>query len=178
VAELVFLGRLGFEDSKVVVLDASPTGSKPLDAVVRKIGSSPPRPTGDWVAKLFIAAGTKEVAKELIAAGVLKRESFWFTTPPRYVRTGPEAHAEVLGRLHAAVVQGGAASSRTVALASLVLALDLDEVVFPGVGRGWLEGRMRELSSGQWAAPHEQWAVSESTTAAAACRARAATIAD
>ncbi|HEX8627336.1 MAG TPA: GPP34 family phosphoprotein [Catenuloplanes sp.] len=155
--ELALAGRIDVVGRHVAVVDPTPTGDAPVDAVLRRIGSDrTPRRPKDWVSRLAKGARAP-VLRRLIAAGVLRQETdkvLWVFSLTRYpARDGvePAAETDARSRMRAAVTGTGPVDPRTAALCGLVSALGWDKRVFPGLPRAQVTARLQEIRQGSWA---------------------------
>lgn len=151
--ELTLAERIDVVDKRVRVLDASPTGDRLLDEVLRRIGEDKPRKPQAVVQRASKGL-TQTVLDDLVARGVLRfnRDRLLGVFPfHRYLPDDPTAEADARARLAAAVDAGAAPDARTAALASLVYALKMHSVALPGRNQREVRKALKAISEGSWA---------------------------
>jgi hypothetical protein len=164
--ELSIAGRITLEGKKLQVIDRRPTGAEPQDSVLAKFAESKPRKPADWMPKLERRCGRSAVAETLL--GVLRAERrthlrIFYST--RYMQADPALRDGVLARLEGPVLRGTGPDERTAALASLVLAVELQKHLFPGADRKAVKRRLKEISEGEWAGAAVKKAIAAASAA-------------
>ncbi|GAB3655422.1 GOLPH3/VPS74 family protein [Glycomyces tarimensis] len=153
VLELTLAERIDVVDKKVQVVDATPTGDRLLDEVLRRIADDKPRKPAAVVQRAGKGL-TQTVLDDLVSRGVLefKRDKLLGVFPfHRYLPRDPTAEADARARLTRAVDMGSAAEARTAALASLVYAMKMHSIVFPGRRSGEVRRALKAIAEGSWA---------------------------
>lgn len=169
--ELAISGRIGIEDKKVVVRDATPTGDPLVDRALGRIAADEkPRLPAYWVRKF--AKDTRKLAlNRLVEQGVLTRQEdtvllvFPRTRYPAPDGVEPVPETESRQRLIAAVSGSGPVEPRTAALCALLAATNLDRKVFRPLDRERAKARLAEISAGDWAATAVRKTIEEVQTA-------------
>lgn len=152
-AELALRERVALDGKRVTVADPTGTGDQLLDDALQRIAGSSWHHPRWWVDRLRRGA-QEAVLHRLVAAGLLREESgrMLLVFPTTVYPSGdPRPEQEARRRLRAAVVGGRPADARTVALAVLMHACELDRQVFPDVPRRELRDTMKRLTAGDWA---------------------------
>lgn len=152
-AELALAGKATLDANRVRVADESSTGDELLDDAARRIAAHPGRKPR-WYVEQLRKGAREAVVRRLVAAGVLREESgrtFLVFPTTVYPASDPRPEQEVRQRLDAAVTAGAEPDQRTVALAVLVHACQLDRRVFTSVSGRELRDRLNQLTEGDWA---------------------------
>lgn len=173
--ELVLARRLDVTDGRVGILDPAPTGDAVLDAALATTAGEMPRRGQSWVT-LGSRGLRAPVVAQLVRGGLVEDRAvrvLGLVTGHRYPDRSPGPRAELLGRLHAAVLDGHDPDGRTAALAGLLHAAHLRLVVFPDAPRRRTEARLQELG----AMPRTSRAVSAALAHVAAAAATAGAVA-
>ncbi|NJC63553.1 GPP34 family phosphoprotein [Planosporangium flavigriseum] len=154
--ELTLAGRVDVADKRVAVIDSRPTGDPVIDGALARIGTERRKPQ-DWVTRL--SKGLRDqYLHRMVDAGVLRRDQhkvLWIFPRTHYpAATGAQAapETETRQRLLAAVNGGGPVDPRTAALCSLVRAVRLEAVAFPGLPKRQVRERLRAISDASWPA--------------------------
>ncbi|MGH3095274.1 MAG: GOLPH3/VPS74 family protein [Streptosporangiales bacterium] len=152
-AELALASKVTLDAKRVQLTDGSSTGDDLLDDAVGRIAAHPGRRPRWYVERL--RKGVREaVVRRLVATGVLREESgrtlLVFPTTV-YPAADPRPEQEVRQRLNTAVAAGARPDERTVALAVLVHACQLDKLVFTTVSGRELRDRLNQLTESDWA---------------------------
>jgi hypothetical protein len=165
--ELVLAGRVGIQDKRVIVVDASPTGDPLVDEALGRIaGDERGRKPGHWVSK-FAGQTRPKVLDTLVRQGVLTVEKdkvlgvFPRKKYPAAHGAQPVAEAQARQRMQAAVLGTGPVEPRTAALCALVAATGLDRKVFADLDRKQVKARLKEIGEGAWAADAVQKTIEE-----------------
>ena len=147
--DLVLQQRIALHDSRVKVTDPRPTGVALLDRALSDIAATKAHEPGHWLWHLTHSL-RRTVKDRLIEAGVLCRDDHNVLGIIRIHRTHEtdgRLHHELKDHLHDTVVQGHRPSRETAALASLALAVGLDQRLFPCSDRRAVRQRMAEVAS-------------------------------
>ncbi len=165
--ELAMAERIDIVDKKVHVLDAAPTGDAILDEVLRRIDQDKPRKPEVLVQRVGKGL-TQTVLDDLVERGVLRfeRDRLLGVFPfNRYLPDDPAVEADARSRLTAAVDAGTAPDARTAALASLVHALKMHSIVFPGRNQREVRKVLKAIGEGAWGGEAARKAVEVTQTA-------------
>ena len=156
--ELVLQRRVGSVDYHVTMSDSTPTGDPLLDTALAEVaGESKAHEPEYWVRHL--ARGVRHAVQDrLVAEGVLRRDDhkvLGVIPVHRTPETDQRLHHELVDHLHDAVVLGHPPSRKTAALATLALAVGLEQHLFPRSDRRAVRHRMAEVAEsgcaeGQW----------------------------
>lgn len=148
--DLTLRERLGMEDDRVVVLDASPTEDEVLDSALREISASAkPRNAWHWVSKLGSWRPKDRVTEQLLERGILKRQEDMVLWIFPYIRHLPEdatVERELRDSLQDVVLNGHAPDARSAALLSLIKSCNLVDDVFGRADRKRARDRLDEIS--------------------------------
>lgn len=113
----------------------------------------------------------RELLAGLVERGVLSdepRRVFGVFAGRRFPIADSAPREEALGRLRAAVVEGGEPDQRTAALAGLIQAAGLARRVFPDDDQRAVKARLKEIAEGDWAAEAVRKAIRAARAATAA----------
>ncbi|THV41885.1 GOLPH3/VPS74 family protein [Glycomyces buryatensis] len=161
VLELTLAQRIDVVDKKVVVIDATPTGDALLDERLAAIANDKPRAPRTVVERA--GKGVRQrVLDDLVARGVLRHEQsmvLGLFPSHRYLPADAGIEADVRFRLSNAVTVGEAGNARTAAIASLVYALQLTKVAFPGRDQRATRKALKRITEGSWASDATRKAV-------------------
>ncbi|SHM93965.1 GOLPH3/VPS74 family protein [Cryptosporangium aurantiacum] len=152
--ELALAGRIVVEQKKVRVTDPTPVDEPVAEAVLDRLrAASKPRDPRSWLTTL--SRGLREkILDRLVETGVVEREEskvLGLFRVVRYPALNPAPETAAHGRLDAAVRHGDLSGRHTVALASLVRAVDLGPKLFPDLPAKEVKSRLDEISEGEWA---------------------------
>jgi hypothetical protein len=152
--ELTLADRVTFEDSKIVLDDATPTGDDILDEGLERIKQSKKnRKPSYWVNKLSGIKKIKErLLDRLVHKGILRREEHRILRvipSKRYptVHGGPEK--KLRDSIRAAILDGIEPEERTGILISLVSACSLVNEIFEKAERKAAQKRIKEIAKGE-----------------------------
>ncbi|MDR7276652.1 GOLPH3/VPS74 family protein [Catenuloplanes atrovinosus] len=156
--ELALAERIELRDGRVTVIDATPTGSPPVDAALATIAADDkPRKAQDLIYRLSKRARTP-VLDALVERGILERRAekvLRIIPVTRYPSPdgGEPAVETERRRLMRAAVDGTDTTpdTRTLALCTLVHALDWERRVFPDLPKRETRKRLKELGEQHWA---------------------------
>lgn len=156
--ELALAERIEVRDGKVTVVDTTPTGSAPVDAALATIAAAArERKPQDWIYKLSGRA-RGPVLDNLVEAGVLERRAgrvlriFPVTRYPAPDGGEPAAESARRQLMREAISDPAVdADARTMALCSLVVALDWVKPVFPELPARETKKRFKEMTETHWA---------------------------
>ncbi len=150
VMELVLRGKLGMEDGKLVVEDASPTGDSQLDELLGQIEDSrKPRGAEHWVSVFGGRSLRDDLIKRLVGKGVLKEEEdriLWIFPTRSYPTDDATPERELRRRVRAVALEGAASEPKDAALLSLVKACDLTGEVFAPEEEPRVRERLEHIS--------------------------------
>lgn len=153
--DLMLAGRVGVDDGRVVVGDATPTGDPVLDEVLATIAAAEePQPPQEWVRRFPHLR--ERLLDRLVERGVLRRERdkvllvFPRTRYPASTGAEPAVETETRQQLQSAVDGPGPVEPRIAALCALVRAAGLEGVVFPGRPSEQLRDRLAAVASSAW----------------------------
>lgn len=145
---LALAGRVEVADGQVIVRDPAPLGDPDLDKALAGLAASGAVPVADWMAKIpagFVSA----YFERLEAGGVLRSETVWLLFIARrkgYRLADPGYFGNLRAALHTAVTSAGPAAPGLAALAGLVHAADLANLVYPGRENAPLRTRLAGLA--------------------------------
>jgi hypothetical protein len=147
--DLVLRGRLAIVEDRVTVVDRTATGDPLLDAALRSVADGTrSREPGYWVRHL--AAGARTAVRDrLVAAGVLADDEHKVlgVIPVHHThQVDARIEHELVSGLRDTVVLGRPASAETAAVASLVLAMGLEQHLFPRADRRAIRRRIHEIA--------------------------------
>lgn len=156
--ELALAERIEIRDGKIAVIDPAPVGAAPVDAALAAIAAdSKQRKAKDWIYKLSKKA-RGPVLDSLVESGLLERRAdkvmlvFPVTRYPS--PTGGESTAEAERRrlIRAAIADPAVeVDARTMALCTLIDALDWVRPVFPDLPARETKKRLKEMGEAHWA---------------------------
>jgi hypothetical protein len=158
--DLVLQRRIALADAHVAATDSTQTGDPLLDTALAEVAGQAKAHEPDYWVRHLARGAHHAVQDRLVAAGVLRRDDHKVLGVIPVHRT-PEAdhrlHNELVDHLHDAVVLGHVPSRETAALASLALAVGLEQHLFPRSDRRAVRHRMVEVAEdvgadGQWVA--------------------------
>ena len=147
---LTLAGRVEVADERIVVRDPAPLGDPSLDADLAGLAvTRGGTPVGEWMRDTpprFVSA----YFDRLEAAGLLRSETVWLLFIAK--RTGyrlvdPAYYENLRGKIRAAVTSTGTGDPATLALAGLVHAGDISQLVFPGAENAPLRDQLAQLAS-------------------------------
>ncbi|GAA3392027.1 GOLPH3/VPS74 family protein [Cryptosporangium minutisporangium] len=152
--ELALAGRIEVDDKKVRVIDSTPVDDPIVEAALDRIrAATKPRDPWSWLTTL--SKGLREkVLDRLVETGVVEREEskvLGLFRVVRYPALNPAPETAAHGRLDAAVRHDDLSGRHTVALASLVRAVDLGPKLFPDLPAKEVKARLDEIAEGEWA---------------------------
>jgi hypothetical protein len=149
--ELAALGRVRVEDDRIVLTDSPEpaTGDDDLDAALASIGSTrrPPKPA-TWVGRPRRHIIDSYLAR-MSAAGIVGRSP---GIRARWQILDLAGAATTRSRLDTIASGSGPVNSSQAALGGLCHAIELDRVLYPGLGNRQLRKRLRLIAKGDWAA--------------------------
>ncbi|WP_033342751.1 GOLPH3/VPS74 family protein [Catenuloplanes japonicus] len=155
--ELALTERIEVRDGTVTVVDTTPTGAASVDAALVTIAAdTKQRKPKDWIYRLSKRA-RGPVLDGLVEAGVLERREdrvmriFPVTRYPSPDGTPPAAEVERRRLMREALENPADADARTMALCTLVEALDWVKPVFPDLPQRETKKRLKELGEAHWA---------------------------
>ncbi|MFI5841656.1 GPP34 family phosphoprotein [Catenuloplanes sp. NPDC051500] len=156
--ELALAERIEVRDDRIAVIDPTPTGSPAVDAALATIvADDKPRKPKDWIYKLSKKA-RNPVLDGLVEAGVLERRAdkvmlvFPVTRYPAPEGGEPAVESERRRLMREAIGDPAVeADARTIALCTLVDALDWVKPVFPELPTRETKKRLKEMGEAHWA---------------------------
>jgi hypothetical protein len=156
--ELALAERVEVRADRIVVVDPTPTGSPAVDAALATIaGDGKQRKPKDWIYRLSRNA-RGPVLDGLVGAGVLERRAdrvllvFPVTRYPAPEGGEPAAESERRRLMREAITDPAVeADARTIALCTLIDALDWVKPVFPELPARETKKRLKELGEAHWA---------------------------
>jgi hypothetical protein len=146
---LALAGRVEVADERIVVRDPAPLGDPDLDGDLAGLVASRGAPVGEWMRDtppLFVSS----YFDRLEAAGVLRSETVWllFIAKRKGYRLVDRAYFENLrARLRTAVTSVVPVEPALTALAGLVHAGGISELVFPGGENAPVRAKLAELAA-------------------------------
>jgi hypothetical protein len=156
--DLALRERIRVDDGHVVVTDPGPTGSRVLDAVLRRIADAAPRTPEEWITELGVPDTRQAVLDHLVSRGVLEHRSdrallvFPRTRYPAASGGEPTVETDARRRLHAVVTGPGVVEPRTAALCTLVDVLGWRAEVFGDLPESLVTARLAALDRTDWGA--------------------------
>jgi hypothetical protein len=151
--DLVLRDRVTLVDSRVAVIDPTPTGDPLLDAALADLAAEARAHDPEhWIRQLARHA-RHAVQDRLVDTGVLARDEhkiLGILPVHRTHEADGRLHHELVEHLHDAVVLGHRPSHETAALASLVLAVGLERHLFPRSDRRAVKQRLADIAEGRW----------------------------
>jgi hypothetical protein len=156
--DLALQRRIALVDGHVVVTESTQTGDPLLDSPLAEVASQAKTHEPDYWVRHVARGARHAVQDRLVAAGVLRRDDhkvLGLIPLHRTQETDHRLHHELVDHLQDAVVQGHSASRETAALASLALAVRLEQHLFPRSDRRAVRHRMVEVAEGVGA--DDQW---------------------
>jgi hypothetical protein len=145
---LTLAGRVEVADGQIVVRNPSPLGDANLDEALAGLAAVRAVPAAQWMARSpagFVTA----YFERLEAAGVLRSETVWllFIARRKGYRLADRGYFENLRAALATAVTGtGPVEPGMAALAGLVHAGDIAQLVYPGRENAALRARLAELA--------------------------------
>ena len=146
---LALAGRVEVADERIVVRDPAPLGDPDLDGDLAGLVASRGAPVGEWMRDtppLFVSS----YFNRLEAAGVLRSETVWllFIAKRKGYRLVDRAYFENLrATLRTAVTSVVPVEPARTALAGLVHAGGISELVFPGRENAPMRAKLAELAA-------------------------------
>ena len=146
---LTLAGRVEVADERIVVRDPAPLGDPSLDEALAGLVASRGAPVGAWMRDTpprFVSV----YFDRLEAAGLLRSETVWLLFIAKrvgYRLVDPAYYENLRGKIRAAVTGTGPADPATLALAGLVYAGDISQLVFPGRENAPLRDLLAKLAS-------------------------------
>lgn len=172
-AELALAKCVDLEGKKVHVIDPSPTGEPRTDDLLGRLLDDKERTPQAWAQKLR-GTYSKDLLEDLCTAEIVHRDAstflrMWDTS--RYPQLGGARRDRLMGPLRDVMVGGltpsDPSAARIVALGALVVAVDLQGRVFPGIRKRDLKRRLGELEQAGWAGEGVRKAIAAATPAGA-----------
>jgi hypothetical protein len=145
---LTLAGRVEVADERIVVRDPAPFGDPNLDEALAALAASRGAPIAKWMADIP-AGSVTAYFERLEAAWVLRSETVWLLFIARrqgYRLVDPAYFENLHAALRAAVSGTGQVEPGMAALACLVHAGDIAQLVYPGRENAPLRARLAELA--------------------------------
>lgn len=145
---LALAGRVEVADGQIVVRDPSPLGDPSLDEALAGLTALHAVPAAEWMAD-SPAGFVVGCFERLEAAGVLRSETVWLLFIARrkgYRLVDPGYFEKLRAALRTAVTDTSPADSGMAALAGLVHAGDLAQLLYPGRENMPVRARLAELA--------------------------------
>jgi Golgi phosphoprotein 3 (GPP34) len=156
--DLVLQQRVALVDDHVAVTDRAHTDDPLLDTALAAMADQARAHEPEYWVRHLARGAHHAVQDRLVAAGVLRRDDhkvLGVIPVHRTPETDHRLHDELVDHLHDAVVLGHVPSRETAALASLALAVGLEQHLFPRSDRRAVRQRMAEVAEGQ--CPEGHW---------------------
>jgi hypothetical protein len=147
--ELVEAGRITVDSDAVVVRDAAPTGLVTQDVALARIAAQDVHDPQWWVSALRRGAAESVLAQLVACGAVTEQRVRWlvFFSQLRHPPVDPAVRRLVRERL-CAVLAGGPADVRDLALLAIVHATGLSSTLFPGTDPADIERLIDEAGEG------------------------------
>jgi hypothetical protein len=145
---LAMAGRVEVADGQIAVRNPGPLGDPNLDEALAGLASARTVPAAQWMAGIPAGLVTAWFDR-LEAAGVLTSETVWllFIARRKGYRLADRTYFETLrAALHAAITGTGPAEPGLAALAGLVHAGGIADLLYPGPENTALRARLAELA--------------------------------
>lgn len=160
-ADLALAGKVTLDAKRVQVADTSSAGDQLLDDAAGRIVTRPGHKP-EWYVERLRKGVREAVVRRLVASGVLREEegrTFLIFSTTVHPAADPRPEQEVRQRLDAAVMPGARPDERTVALAALVHACQLDRKVFTSASGRELRDRLKQFTESDWASKATRQAI-------------------
>lgn len=145
---LALAGRVEVGDGQIIVRNPAPLGDPNLDEALAGLAAVRAVPVADWMADIPAGWATAYFER-LEAAGVLRSETVWLLFIAKrkgYRLVDPGYFGRLRAALHAAVTGPGPAEPSLTALAGLVHAGHIADLLYPGHENASLRARLAELA--------------------------------
>ena len=145
---LALAGRVQVADGQIIVRDPAPLGDPNLDEALAGLADLRAVPVADWMADMPSSFLTASFDR-LEAAGVLRSETVWLLYIAKrkgYRLVDPAYFEKLRAALHNAVIGAGPAAPGMVALAGLVHAGDIANLLYPGRENASVRTRLAEIA--------------------------------
>jgi Golgi phosphoprotein 3 (GPP34) len=147
-AALALAGRVEVADGQIIVRDPAPLGDPNLDEALAGLTALRAVPVADWMADNRVGFLT-DYFERLETAGVLSSETVWLMFIAKrkgYRLVDPGYFGKLRAALHNAVIGAGPVAPSITALAGLVHAGDIANLLYPGRENASSRTRLAELA--------------------------------